>query len=92
MQLDSRKYASGKNRGNSVAYQREEQRDRLFCANRDERIAIGQRLKQWCHDLNDLQHVINYDFVYVDEENFKKYRLKSFSELMKNFIAYKGFT
>ena len=48
-----------------------------------------QRLKQWCHDLNRIQTEVNYDFVYVDEENFKKYKPKSFAELVRGFVAYK---
>lgn len=51
-----------------------------------------QRLKQWCHDLNNLQQAISYDFVYVDEENFKQYMPKSFTELVKSFAAYKNET
>ncbi|MDP3279860.1 MAG: DEAD/DEAH box helicase family protein [Nitrosomonas sp.] len=48
-----------------------------------------ERLKQWCHDLNRIQNEVSYDFVYVDEENFNKYKLKSFVELVKSFVAYK---
>jgi len=48
-----------------------------------------ERLKQWCHDLNRIQNEVKYDFVYVDEENFNKYKPKSFTELEKNFTAYK---
>jgi type III restriction enzyme len=31
-----------------------------------------QRLKQWCEDVNRVQSNVKYDFVYVDEESFKK--------------------
>ncbi|MBS0496413.1 MAG: DEAD/DEAH box helicase family protein [Proteobacteria bacterium] len=48
-----------------------------------------QRLKQWCDDMNHLQSAVKYDFVYVDEENFKKYQPKSFAELVKSFVTYK---
>ncbi|MDP1558004.1 MAG: DEAD/DEAH box helicase family protein [Nitrosomonas sp.] len=48
-----------------------------------------ERLKQWCHDLNRIQSEVKYDFVYVDEESFNKYKPKSFAELAKNFTAYK---
>ncbi|WP_292993413.1 DEAD/DEAH box helicase family protein [Nitrosomonas sp.] len=48
-----------------------------------------ERLKQWCHDLNRIQNEVSYDFVYVDEENFNKYKPKSFVELVKSFVAYK---
>jgi len=48
-----------------------------------------ERLKQWRDDMNHLQSAVKYDFVYVDEENFKKYQPKSFAELVKSFITYK---
>lgn len=48
-----------------------------------------QRLKQWCDDLNSVQHAISYDFVYVDEESFSQYTPKSFTELARSFTAYK---
>jgi type III restriction enzyme len=48
-----------------------------------------ERLKQWCDDLNRIQSEIKYDFVYVDEESFNKYKPKSFTELAKNFTTYK---
>lgn len=48
-----------------------------------------ERLKQWCQDLNMIQHEVSYDFVYVEEESFKKYKPQSFIELMKGFSAYK---
>lgn len=48
-----------------------------------------ERLKQWRDDMNHLQSAVKYDFVYVDEENFKKYQPKSFAELVKSFVTYK---
>jgi type III restriction enzyme len=48
-----------------------------------------QRLKQWCADINRVQSGVNYDFVYVDEERFGKYRPNSFADLMQNFREYK---
>jgi type III restriction enzyme len=48
-----------------------------------------KRLKQWCDDLNMIQDEVKYDFVYVDEGDFNKYKPKSFSELEKSFTAYK---
>ena len=48
-----------------------------------------ERLKQWCQDINQIQSDIRYDFVYVDEESFEKYKPKSFVDLENNFTAYK---
>lgn len=47
------------------------------------------RLRQWCEDINSVQNDVVYDFVYVDQESFDKYRPKSFQQLMKGFIEYK---
>jgi type III restriction enzyme len=47
-----------------------------------------QRLKQWCEDINKIQSEVNYDFVYVDEEGFNKYKPKTFDELIRNFKEY----
>lgn len=48
-----------------------------------------QRLRQWCEDINRVQSDVGYDFVYVDEESFKKYGPKSFHELATSFRHYK---
>lgn len=48
------------------------------------------RLKQWCEDLNRVQSVVKYDFVFVDSENWKKHRPKSFKELTEVFLEYKN--
>ncbi|MCF7903281.1 MAG: DEAD/DEAH box helicase family protein [Candidatus Marinimicrobia bacterium] len=47
------------------------------------------RLKQWCEDVNKAQSDIQYDFVFVDEESFKKYRPKTFQQLLDGFREYK---
>jgi type III restriction enzyme len=47
------------------------------------------RLKQWCEDINRVQSDVTYDFVFVDEESFKSYNPKSFSDLAANFRQYK---
>ena len=47
------------------------------------------RLKQWCEDVNTNQREISYAFVFVDEESFKKYQVKSFKELRETFREYK---
>ncbi|MBN2569724.1 MAG: DEAD/DEAH box helicase family protein [Deltaproteobacteria bacterium] len=48
-----------------------------------------ERLKQWCQDVNTAQSVIRFDFVYVDEEGFNKYKPKSFGDLVECFREYK---
>ena len=48
-----------------------------------------ERLKQWCEDVNKEQSDVTYDFVYVDQESFERYKPDSFSELEKNFREYK---
>jgi type III restriction enzyme len=48
-----------------------------------------RRLRQWCEDINQAQADVKYDFVYVDEESFEKYKPASFRELIGSFIEYK---
>jgi len=50
-----------------------------------------KRLKQWCQDVNAIPGAKQiWNFVYVPENEFKKYRdnLKSFSDLVSNFKEY----
>ena len=47
------------------------------------------RLKQWCDDMNRLHPDKRYDFVYVDQESFEKYRPTSFKQLVAGFREYK---
>jgi len=47
------------------------------------------RLRQWCDDVNQLDEGTTYDFAYVDEGGFKKYRPKSCAELLDTFREYK---
>lgn len=49
-----------------------------------------RRLKQWCEDINRIQPNVAYDFVYVDEESFKKYKPTSFQQLVDGFREYKA--
>jgi type III restriction enzyme len=49
-----------------------------------------QRLRQWCEDINRVQADAKYDFVYVDQESFEKYKPASFSKLVDAFREYKG--
>ena len=48
-----------------------------------------QRLRQWCEDINRVQTDVKYDFVYVDEESFEKYKPASFRQLVDGFREYK---
>ena len=50
----------------------------------------AQRLRQWCDDVNKLQSEVFFDFVYVDQEGFEKYRPKTFTQLLEGFQDYKG--
>lgn len=47
------------------------------------------RLAQWCRDISRVRPDAAYDFVYVDEENFKKYQPKTFGQLLEGFLEYK---
>jgi type III restriction enzyme len=49
-----------------------------------------QRLRQWCEDINQAQTEVRYDFVFVDEESFNKYKPRRFRELVESFKAYQG--
>ena len=49
-----------------------------------------ERLKQWCVDINKIQANIKYDYVFVDEESFEKFKPKSFEELIRNFTKYRA--
>ncbi len=46
------------------------------------------RLRQWCEDINKIQSDVIYDFVYVDQENYEKYRPTSFHDLLSTFKEY----
>lgn len=48
-----------------------------------------ERLRQWCEDINRVQSDVTYDFVYVDEESFEKYKPASFRQLVAGFREYK---
>lgn len=47
------------------------------------------RLSQWCDDINGLQVKVKYDFIYVDEEGFHKYKPSSLKQLVGSFREYK---
>jgi type III restriction enzyme len=48
-----------------------------------------ERLKQWCHDIKTIQHKAHFDYVFVDEEGFNKYKPVSLTELVNIFTGYK---
>ena len=48
-----------------------------------------ERLRQWCEDINRIQTDVVYDFVFVDEGSFDRYRPKSFKQLLDGFTEYK---
>jgi type III restriction enzyme len=50
-----------------------------------------KRLKDWCKEVNIIPNANQiWNFVYVPQEKFEKYRdnLKSFADLIKNFVEY----
>lgn len=47
------------------------------------------RLRQWCEDINRVQSAVKYDFVYVDQEGFEKYKPTLFQQLIEGFKEYK---
>jgi type III restriction enzyme len=46
-------------------------------------------LKQWCDDINQAQQKVRFDFIYVDEESYRRYRPSSFSDVIRAFRKYK---
>lgn len=48
------------------------------------------RLRQWCDDVNRVQKEAQYDFVYVDQESFEKYKPASFQQVLDAFTEYKS--
>ena len=48
------------------------------------------RLRQWCDDINKAQSEARFDFLFVDEEGFKKYRPSSFQGVVQAFREYHG--
>lgn len=47
------------------------------------------RLRQWCDDVNKAQRKTSFDFVYVDEEGYRKYQPTSFQQLLDAFREYR---
>ena len=46
------------------------------------------RLKQWCEDVNSANSGVTYDYVYVDQESYEKYRAKTFADVQSSFRKY----
>jgi type III restriction enzyme len=49
-----------------------------------------RRLRQWCEDVNRVQTDVEYDFVYVDQESFERYKPASFGQLASGFREFKA--
>jgi len=48
-----------------------------------------QRLSEWCKDVNSLSKDIKYDFIFVDEDSFRRYNPRTFNDLIQAFSKYK---
>ncbi|MDO8609926.1 MAG: hypothetical protein Q7R95_05220, partial [bacterium] len=45
-----------------------------------------KRLAQWCEDINQNQNKVKFGWLYIKEEEFKKYNPKSFKEAIEIFL------
>lgn len=54
----------------------------------DDKLKIG-RLKSWCVDINKAQNKVKFDFVYVDQQSFEKYKPQTLKELVIAFQEHK---
>jgi len=45
-----------------------------------------ERLKQWCEDVNKRQSKVHYSMLYVKQEQYEKYKPKTFKDLIKTAI------
>ena len=48
-----------------------------------------KRLRQWCEDINISQYKTTFNPIYIDEENFQRYRPSNFAQLIENFREYR---
>ena len=48
-----------------------------------------ERLKQWCEDVNALQDIHVFDFVYVDQSTYEQYKPTNFQALAEICKQYK---
>ncbi|MGH2567418.1 MAG: hypothetical protein ACRDGA_03695, partial [Bacteroidota bacterium] len=44
-----------------------------------------ERLKQWCEDMNKKDSGVKYNWLYVKQEEYEKYKPKNFKECEKVF-------
>ena len=49
-----------------------------------------ERLRQWCEDINRVQKDVEYDFVYMDEDSFERFKPTTFRQLLEGFKEYRG--
>jgi len=48
-----------------------------------------ERLKQWCEDVNKIQDEVRFDYIFVDQEGYEKYKPTSFKQVAEGFVEYK---
>jgi type III restriction enzyme len=48
-----------------------------------------ERLKQWCEDVNKIQDEVSFDYIFVDQESYEKYKPTSFKQVAEGFMEYK---
>ena len=49
-----------------------------------------KRLRQWCEDINKAQSKVKYGFIFVDEEDFHKYKPRTFQQLIISRLKLKS--
>jgi type III restriction enzyme len=48
-----------------------------------------ERLANWCNDVDKLDKSKKYDYLFVDQDTFAKYKFSSFIKLISTFTKYK---
>jgi type III restriction enzyme len=48
-----------------------------------------ERLANWCNDVNKLDKSKKYDYLFVDQETYEKYKFSYFHKLIHTFAKYK---
>lgn len=48
-----------------------------------------ERLRTWCEDVNRVRNEAVFDFVFIDQESYERYRPMSFGQVMDSFLQYK---
>jgi len=49
-----------------------------------------ERLKQWCEDVNKIQDEVTFDFIFLDQDSYEKFKPTSFRQVAENFLEYKA--